>query len=67
MKSPMIRSEWPAVYPLAVSMKFPPRSKKRAMMVSASCTDEPQPHSSPNVIAPRQKRLTRNPELPSVT
>ncbi len=37
------------------------------MMASDSATLDPQPQSSPKVMAPRQKGLTRNPERPSVT
>src|SRR6202022_1467692 len=51
----------------AVSMKFPPRSMKRAMMASDSETLDPQPQSSPKVMAPRQKGLTRSPEFPRGT
>jgi hypothetical protein len=63
----MIFSECPRVYPLAVSMKLPPRSMNAASIASDSPTVAPHPHSSPKVIAPRQNGLTRNPERPSVT
>ena len=63
----MIFSEWPLVYLFAVSMKLPPRSMKRSMIASDSSTLEPQPQSSPKVMAPRQSGLTRRPERPSVT
>ena len=63
----MIVSECPFVYAFAVSMKFPPRSMYPERMASDVATSEPQPQSSPNVIAPRQNGLTRSPESPSVT
>ena len=47
--------------------EVPARSRNRARIASDSCTLEPQPHSSPNVIAPRQRGLTRSPECPNVT
>jgi transcriptional regulator GlxA family with amidase domain len=47
----MIRSEWPAVWMLAVSMKLPPRSRYSVMRASASRGEAPQPKSSPNVAA----------------
>ena len=37
-RSPMIASEWPLVYALAVSMKLPPRSRKASMMPRDSAT-----------------------------
>ena len=37
------------------------------MMVSESFTLEPQPQSSPKVMAPRQSGETRRPERPRVT
>ena len=37
------------------------------MIASESFTLEPQPQSSPNVIAPRQRGETRKPEWPRVT
>ncbi len=37
------------------------------MIASDSATLEPQPQSSPKVIAPRQNGLTRSPEFPIVT
>jgi len=37
------------------------------MIVSDSATLDPQPQSSPKVIAPRHNGLTRKPECPRVT
>ncbi len=63
----MIASEWPFVYPFAVSRKLPPRSRNASRMRFASSGSEPQPHSLPKVIVPRQSGLTRRPEWPMVT
>src|SRR5688572_2483033 len=48
-------------------MKFPPSSMYLSKTARATCSSEPQPHSVPNVIVPRQNGLTRSPDRPSVT
>jgi len=41
--------------------------EEASMIRFASSGSEPQPHSLPKVIAPRQSGLTRRPEWPIVT
>src|SRR5260370_19574614 len=66
INSPRWLSLVPPVYPFAVSMKFPPTSRKvsnRARLVFLSHT--PSPFLSPHVIVPRASSLPRSPLLPN--
>src|SRR5579863_736804 len=67
MNFPTSCSLFPLVYPSAVSTKFPPFSRYRLNIAREGSSSAPQPHSVPNVMVPRLKGLTRNPERPSVT
>src|SRR5260221_2313035 len=46
-------------------MKFPPKSRKQSQIPRLSSFDDPHPHSSPNVIVPKQISDTRKPLRPS--
>jgi hypothetical protein len=51
---------------LAASKKLPPISREREIIETLTSSGAPNPHSSPNVIVPKQSGETRRPDRPSV-
>src|SRR5215470_13367609 len=62
---PVISSDTPVEYTSAVSMKFPPASRKRATIRAEVGSSQPQA-LFPKVIVPRQRFETLRPVRPSL-